>query len=296
MEKMLEKRILNRGSGSGSLADPSRDVTFHQTNAAGALYQLVREAITQYSPTGAPRTLPITCTDIPDLIGVTTFSWPSYDLVPVWKAITDLAADGDGPDFRLEPVLTDTDDGPHVFWDLQIGAPALPASGNIGPTGPQPWTFSPVHGKITRQLDGADLATAVYATGGGQDRNKTIAAADSGSMLRRLGWPAIEVVNSPTSAGSTTATEQADNYATVFSHAESVATTSGTLANTVKLEMPADGTPDIGQIRRGDLARIDTRSSIYLDPGFELRRITQIDGGPGGATLSCERDPDLMEV
>lgn len=295
LERVLEKRILNKATGTGLLTDPSRDITFMQTTPAGALYRLVQEAITPYNGR-TTRQLPIACSSPVTMIGDRDFTWPAFDLQNVWKAMTDIAADVDGPDFRLDPVLVQTGSGPYVYWNLEIGNPALPVSGRAGPDGPLPWTFAPSRDQITRQLTAADLVTVQYATGDGQDRAKTIMQA-SNDTLTALGWPDLEAADAAPSTNSTTSDKSADDTLAVQRQADSLIGAHGSPTHTVKIKMLADGTPNIGQVRRGDLARIDTSASIYLAPGFELRRITQIDGSSDGtATLSCERDDDLVEA
>lgn len=291
MEKMLDKRILNRPTGTGTWADPSRDVAFLGTNVRYAMLSVVQEAITDYHGEASQRRLPITCNHPPPPLGLETFTWNAYDLVRASKALDELAARYDGPDWRLEPYLVEEVDGEYVYWDLQIGDPYLPASGNIGPTGPLPWTFSSATSTITHTIDVSGMASAYFATGQGQDREKIISRSDIGK-LRALGFPAMEEIDSATSTNANTG----DQYATQ-NRADALVAAHYSPTDTWSIEIPVDGSPNVGLVRRGDVARIEVWDKLYAEPGYHLRRITDItDGGGRTASLSCDLDDDLVEV
>jgi hypothetical protein len=292
MEKLLENRVLlNRALGiTDPLGAVTRDITAPDTNAAGAILALAAAAVADYDGTGSRR-LPISISHLPDTHGDQDFSWPAYDLNTVWKAISDLVALPDGPDVRLEPILYQGGDGAeYVTWDLQIGEPTFPASGNYGPDGPLPWTWDDTVAKVKRSTDVTGLATSYFGAGSGQDRDKVLAVSNS-DRLTELGFPALEKVDTSSSNDDTAAAAvQARTDALIDAHQ--------TPTDSWNVDVPVAGIPQLGQFRRGDQARLNVRKKLLIEPGYYTRRITKVAGTGGShwATVTCDYEDELEGV
>lgn len=291
MERMLERRILVNADPAieAKLSDATRDIVVPQSTPAGAVYSVVERAVDTYSGLAPSRALPIVCTATPQLLGDETFTYLAYDVATAWKAITDLAGRDDGPDVRLEPVLVDGDDGTYCNWDLQIGEPYLPASGNSGPDGPLPWTFDDTSAVLKRTVDAVGLSSSWWGTGDGQDREKKITRSST-SSLTDLGFPALETVD----AGSSSQTEmeklEAATRASLAAHQ--------TPTDSWSLDVPIDGPVPLGEVRRGEMARLDITRALLISPGYYPRRITDVAGDAVAATytLTCdEPEEGLVE-
>jgi hypothetical protein len=281
LERLLERRLLVNTDPrlTSKLSAADRDITFAQTTPAGAIYRIVLAAIDTHGGKTPSRALPIVCSRPPVLLGDETFTYLAYDVVSAWKAITDITGRDDGPDVRLEPRLVDADDGTRVVWDLQIGDPFLPASGNFGPHGPMPWTFDDAD--LARTVDATGLATAWWSTGDGQDREKKIVRAATDNLTSR-GFPALEHVD-------TTATSETDLTKLEAANRAELAANQAPAA-TWKLTLPHDAEVP----RRGDLARVDVTRQLLIEPGYYMRRVTDVagDASTGRAVVSC----DEMEI
>lgn len=283
MEQMLTRRVLINADPANTKpwTDPSRDVVFAETTPAATIYRAVDHAIGTYNGAVPTRALPIVCTNPPPILGDETFTYLAYDLVPAWKAITDLVDRDDGPDIRLEPEIIDGPGGMHLRWDLQIGTPFLPDSGTIGPEGPLPWTFDDTTGILTRTTDAVGLASTWYSTGDGQDREKKVVRAST-TTLTDLGFPHLEHVDSGSTSESELVKLEARSRAALAAHQ--------TPTDSWSLKVPIDGHPPLGAVRRGEVARIDVRNTLLLEAGYHQRRITEVSGDAGSPMfgLSCE--------
>lgn len=280
LHHLLARRIVRNFSGTptGGVGDPSRDLTMF-TTPRGAAYQLVQNAI--YNPfDGAARELPITCADVPDLRGDEAFTYLSYDVVTVEKALTDLAARIDGPDFRFDPYLYEGDDGAYLAWNLVLGDPLIPTAAAVAPSGPLPWVWDDRNSLIERDVDATGLATTAYMVGSGQDRDKIIVESDNG-LLTSWGWPALEAAN--TSLSSETDAYKLGQYG--------AAIVGSTTAQTWKISAPyATADPQPGLFREGDLGRIDISQHLIIPRGSYYRRITKLGGN--STEFTAEFDPD----
>lgn len=273
---MLSGRQLVRLDGTGSWADPTRDVAFQQTNERGLLYQLVQFAISK----GVGYELPITCTQPPDMVGTDNYSYLAYDGVDVLKAIQDKAAGEAGPDFRFDPYLVNGTNGEYLLQDLRIGDPYLDY-GSL-------WTFDDSTSIVTVSGDAVGLASALFASGSGQDRDKIIGAAFSNDFID-LGFPAIE---------ATDTTHNSETDPTVLaSYATSALSAQHSPTLTWNVKAPRDRTPQAGQYRIGDLAAVDVREHKLIDPGVYGSRIIAMSGDETPwitSTLSMTEDDSTV--
>lgn len=254
---MLSTRQLLKLDGTGTWSDATRDVAYQQTNVRGLIYQLVQFGISK----GTGYELPIVCSQPPDLVGTDNYSYLAYDNVDVLKAMQDKAAGEAGPDFRFDPYLTNGPDGEYVLYDLRVGDPYL----DFGSL----WTFDDSTSIVTVSGDAVGLASALFASGSGQDRAKIVGAAFSNDFID-LGFPAMEATD--TTHNSETDPTVLDSYATSALAAQH----SPTLTWNVKAHR--DRTPQAGQYRIGDLAAVDVREHRLIDPGVYGSRIIAMSG------------------
>lgn len=266
-EKIFEKRLMLNQNGVDRPNDPSWNVQTPSTSVPGLIYYAL-----VYGVSGANRALPITCSYPPDLRGNEVSAYNGFDLVTVWKAVSDIIARSDGPDVRFDPYLYLGQDALYLNWDLRIGSPYL----DVGNT----FTWDDDTAIFDRATNADKMATRVFVPGDGQDALKQIGMS-SDDTLTYIGYPALDYVD-----GNYTSTDdlgQLDSLAAGDIAAYSQPT------DEWSLKVPMDGIPPAGAYRRGDVARIEIRSHLLIEPGTYFRRITSIAGdATPWLTMTCD--------
>lgn len=255
--------------------DPTTD-TVYTTSYQGMVRNLVAQA--QLATGGnVPVILPAAIT------GTFTRTYRGSDLGMVGGRISELTQILMGPDVRF--VAQFTPDKLGIQWTLLIGTPT------------QPLLFSPLdvffrptaaRTSITAlqvKVDGGQLASATYATGG-RSNGTAISTVSLNSTLTAAGYPLLETVDSSHQTVEDTATLQGYSDDLVKAGKTPIETWSFT-------HDVSQSAPFLGTFNVGDFAQVQTKGDPYITDGPHRMRITQIGSDEVGHLVPILCQPEV---
>jgi len=204
------------------------------------------------------------------------------DVAWVGERIKQLTQVENGPDVRFPPRFTTDKLG--VEWPLLIGTPT------------QPLLFSPIDvifrpsaakssvSNLKVNVDGTQLASRGFASGGRQS-GESVAAVATDPTLPAAGYPALDAVD------STHQTISKD--ATVEGYANELVVRGRNPVQTWSLTHNVSQEPFLGTFSEGDFASIRMHDNPYIKEGHHRMRITQIGGDHKGQTVNLSFQPEV---
>jgi hypothetical protein len=252
---LLAKRLLVRGNPPAE----NSDITLGPVTKPYLAYKIV-DVVTKG---GMPHTLPWTCSDVPDSVGDVIRNYWGYDLRTAWDALSELAQEKEGPDFRFDPIMSQRSDGNYITFDMKIGRPLL--------ANPTVWGWDcPTNAQVGWSVSVENVASQYFATGAGQDRDRLIAIANSDALLK-AGGPGIELVDDLHSSTTIQSNLQKFADADIELYDHPVATW--------LIQVQASGDPLLGAYRCGDTVQVRIEDHAVIPNGVYTRRITSLSGG-----------------
>lgn len=254
---LYTKRVMVK-NGAVSAIDPTADFVYGPYTTKGHVAaDLLAQALV-----GTGRTLPITITD-PGGKGIDARTYYGYDLRKYWDAIRALSTEIDGPEIRLDPVLTAGSDANYLSWTAQIGTP------HVGRT-VTPWAWdSDVTSVVGFTGDASNMAQGVWSGGSGSSRDKLITHATDTSLLN-IGWPVLEDVDTTNSSETL--------YPVLNARTAAVLAVQKQAVTSFGVQVPTDTDPMVGTYRVGEDMILDVRDDPVIPDGTYPRRIGAIAG------------------
>lgn len=174
-----------------------------------------------------------------------------------------------GPEIQFVP-RRKASDPRYLEWVVQIGDPMLTQAGPA-------WQFDySVRESHVRDIDispgSTSIASRMWAAGEGEAEGRPIVFVDD-LKLTDLGWPLLE--------GEVTASDTEANQSKLLSYATEDLAKASKTSEAWTVTVSRDGSPNVGQYRKGDWARLRVRGHHYIPDGDYDMRILAISGNSG---------------